>query len=153
MTLRRKLGIAAITLLAIGVICWFTVGDFRSWVYFALQGAYFAVHPVPARCKARAAEFRAKVELIQRDANGSLKVGTRKDDVVRFFASENVPLTFIQIGEDHQATGTLYFKGLAECENIACGDDSSLIGVRVKVDVDGTVVSDPVVIEMYTDCL
>ncbi len=42
---------------------------------------------------------------------------------------------------------------LAECENLACGDDSSLIGVRVKVDIDGTVLADPVVIGMYTDCL
>ena len=73
--------------------------------------------------------------------------------MVRFFASEKVPLTFNPIGQDREATGTLYFKGLAECENLACGDDSALIGVRVKVDVDGTVASDPVVIGMYTDCL
>lgn len=153
MILRRKIGSAAIALLAMGVVCWFAVGDFRSWVYFAMRGAYFAVHPVPLRCKQRAAEFRAKVELVQRDAKDSLKVGARKDDVVRFFASEKVPLSFDQIGRDREATGTLYFKGLTECENIACGDDSALVGVRVKVDVDGTVVSDPVVIGIYTDCL
>jgi hypothetical protein len=73
--------------------------------------------------------------------------------VVRFFASENIPLTFNQIGQDHEASGTVYFKGLAECESFACGDDSTLIGVRVKVDIDGTVLSDPVVIGMYTNCL
>jgi len=90
---------------------------------------------------------------MQRNAKHSLKVGTRKDDVVRFFASKNIPLSFEQIGQDHEATGTVYFKGLAECEIFACGDDSALIGVRVKADIDGTVLSDPVVIGMYTDCL
>lgn len=73
--------------------------------------------------------------------------------MAHFFASENIPLTIDQIGQDYVATGTVYLKGLAECENFACGDDSALIGVRVKVDIDGTVVSDPVVIGMYTDCL
>jgi hypothetical protein len=153
MTLRQKLGIAAIALLAVGTACWFAVDDFRGYVYLALRGAYFAVHPVPARCKERAAEFQARVELIQRDAKNSLKVGAKKDDVTHFFASENIPLTIDQIGQDHEASGTVYFKGLAECENFACGDDSSLIRVQVKVDINGTVVSDPVVIGIYTDCL
>jgi hypothetical protein len=152
MTLRRKLSIAALALLIMGAVC-FTIGDFRAWVYFALRGTHFALHPAPPLCKQRAAEFSAKVELMQREANDSLKVGTRKADVVRFFASENVPLSFDQIGQDRQARGTLFFKGLAECENIACGDDSTLIGVRVGVDADGAVASDPVVAGMYTDCL
>jgi len=90
---------------------------------------------------------------MQRDARNSLKVGTTKEDVARFFASENTPLTINESGQNHEAIGTLYFKGLAECQNVACGDDSALIGIRVKVDANGTVVSDPVVIGMYTDCL
>ncbi len=153
MTFRRKLGIATIAVLAIGAVSWFAAGDLRSFVYLALRASYFAVHPVPSRCKERAAEFQAREELIQRNSKNSLKVGARKDDVSHFFASENIPLTITQIGQDHEATGTVYLKGLAECENLACGDDSALIGVRVKVDVDGTVVSDPVVIGIYTDCL
>jgi hypothetical protein len=153
MTRKRKLGIAASALLAIGTVSWFAVEDFRSLVYLALRGAYFALHPVPSGCKERAAEFNARVELIQRHAKNSLKVGAKKDDVAHFFASENILLTIDQIGQDHEATGTVYFKGLAECENFACGDDSSLIGVRVKVNMNGTVVSDPVVVGMYTDCL
>jgi hypothetical protein len=153
MTFRRKLGIAATALLAIGTVSWFTVEDFRSFVYFGLRGAYFAVHPVPPRCKERAAEFNARVELLKRNAKNSLKVGAKRDDVAHFFASENIPFTVDQIGQDREATGTVRLKGLAECENVACGDDSALIGVHVKVDIDGTVVSDPVVIGMYTDCL
>ena len=73
--------------------------------------------------------------------------------MAHFFASENILFTVNQMGQDHEAAGTVYMKGLAECENVACGDDSALIGVRVKVDIDGTVVSDPVVVGMYTNCL
>jgi|SRR5215472_10577903 hypothetical protein len=153
MSLGRKLGIGAIVLLATGIVCWFTVDKFRSFVFFTLRGAYLAVHPPPHRCKERAVEFKAKVALMQRDAKNALKIGTKKDDVVRFFATENVPLTFDQIGQNREARGTLYFKGLSECENVACGDDSALIGVRVTVDIDGTVVSDPVVVGMYTNCV
>jgi hypothetical protein len=153
MTLRRKLGIATIALLAIGAVCWFTVEDFRSFAYLALRGAYLVVHPVPAHCKKRAADLQAKVELMKRDAKNSLRAGAKKDDVSHFFASENIPLTVNQVGQDREAAGTVYLKGLAECENIACGDDSALIGVRVKVDIDGTVLSDPVVTGIYTNCL
>jgi hypothetical protein len=153
MTLRWKLGVTATALLAIVVVAWFASDNFRSFGYLVLRGAYFAVHSVPPRCKERSADFNAKVELIQRDAKNTLKVGTKKDNVVRFFAFEKVPLTFDQIGQNHEATGTIYFEGLPECENFACGDDSALIGVRVQVDADGTVVSDPVVVGMYTDCL
>jgi hypothetical protein len=90
---------------------------------------------------------------MQQAAKNSLRVGTKKDGVVRFFASENIPLAFVQVGREQEATGTLYFKGLGECNNIACGDDSALIGVRVSVDSDGTVLSDPIVVRMYTNCL
>lgn len=153
MTLKRKLSLAAIALLAIGTLGWFASDNFRVLVLLTARGVYFAVHPSPPQCKKRAADFQAQVELIKRDAKNSLRAGTKKDDVARFFASENIPLTFDQIGQDHEATGTLQLKGLAECENFACGDDSSLIGVRVKLDSHGTVVSDPVVIGMYTDCM
>jgi hypothetical protein len=140
-------------LLAIGAVSWFASDKFRDLVLLAVRGDYIAVRPTSRQCKKRAEEFQAKVEVIKRDAKRSLKVGAKKDDVARFFASENIPLTFDRIGPDHEATGTIYFKGIAECENLACGDDSSLIGVRVKVDIDGAVLVDPVVIGMYTDCL
>lgn len=153
MTFWRKLGIAAVALLTIGAVSWFASDNFRGLVLLTLRGAYFAVRPNPPLCKKRAAEFQAKEEAIQRGAKRTLKVGATKDDVARFFASENIPLTFDQIGPDYEATGTIYFKGIAECENVACGDDSALIGVRVEVDINGTVLSDPVVIGMYTDCL
>jgi hypothetical protein len=154
MTPRRRLIIGiSIPLLVIGVVCWVAVPNFRGLVYFALQGTHLVLRPAPPYCKQRAAEFTAKVNLLERDARNWLKVGTKKDAVIRFFASENIPLTFDKVGADQEALGTLFFKGLGECQNIACGDDSKLIGVRVKVDTDGTVLSDPIVVGMYTDCL
>jgi len=153
MTIWRKLAFAVIVLLAIGAVGWFASDEFRNSVLMAMRVAHFAVHRTPPQCKKRADEFQTKVEVIQQGARTSLQVGAKKDDVARFFASENIPLTFDRIGSDSEATGTIYFKGITECENIACGDDSSLIGVRVKVDANGTVLSEPVVIGMYTDCL
>jgi len=36
---------------------------------------------------------------------------------------------------------------------LGCGTDDALIGVRVKVDADGTVTGEPEVVDMYTNCL
>jgi hypothetical protein len=149
---RRRIAVP-IVLLAIVIVCRFTVDSFRDWAYFGLRAAYLSVHPVPARCKQRAAELTARVDLVKQDAKNLLKVGTKKDGIVSFFASEKIPFTFDQIAGKREARGTIYFKGLQECENIACGDDSALIGVQVEVDTDGTVLSDPVIVGMYTDCL
>ena len=73
--------------------------------------------------------------------------------MIRFFTSEGIPVTFDQIAERDEATGTIFVQGDAACGSLACGDDSALIGVRVDVDENGTVVSQPVIVGMYTDCL
>jgi hypothetical protein len=94
------------------------------------------------------------VERIKADAKNSLKPGTKKPDVVRFFASQNIPLAFFPAEHNREyATGTVYVSGLAVCENVACGDDAALIGLSVIMDGNGTVVSDPEVVGMYTNCL
>ena len=150
MKLRWKLGIALpVAVLAIGTVCWFTSGSCRFWMWEAYQ----SVRPVPTRCKQRAAEFQARVKQIEADAKMSLKPGTKKAGVTAFFASEKIPMDSYQIAGRNEVSGQIYVKGLAECSSVACGDDSALIGVRVDVDEDGTVVSNPVVVGMYTDCL
>jgi hypothetical protein len=150
MKLRWKRGIALpVALLATGTVCWFTSGYCRFWMWEAYQ----FVRPVPTRCKQRAADFEAKVKRIEANAKVSLKPGTNKADVTSFFASEKIPMGSFQIGERNEVSGQIYVTGLAECASVACGNDSALIGVRVDVDENGTVVSDPVVIGMYTDCL
>lgn len=143
--------------LAIGVVCWFMSNGFRNWVgaqtYFVMRETQLAIHPPPPRCKVREAEFTSRVERIKRDAKGSLEIGSKKSDVIRFFASEGIPVTFDEIVGRDEATGTIFVHGDAACGSLACGDDSALIGVRVDVDENGTVVSPPVVVGIYTDCL
>jgi hypothetical protein len=151
MKLGWKLGIAIpLVLLTAGIVCWFTVAKSRIWA----REAWFAVRPVPHLCRQRATAFQTRVERIRADAKSSLKPGTKKADVIRFFASENIPLAFFPTEDNHEdATGTVYVSGLAECEDIACGDDAALIGLRVGLDEHGAVLSEPEVVGMYTDCL
>lgn len=115
--------------------------------------AYQFVRPVPTRCKQRASDFEAREKRIEANAKISLKPGTRKADVTAFFASEKIPMGSYQIAGRNEVVGQIYVKGLAECASVACGDDSAMVGVRVDVDENGTVVSDPEVVGMYTDCL
>ena len=150
MKLKWKLGIALPTaLLATGMVCWFTSDYCRFWMWEAYQ----SVRPIPTRCKQRAADFEAREKRIEANAKISLKPGTKKADVTAFFASEKIPMDSYQIAGRRMISGQVYVKGLTECSSVACGDDSAMIGVRVNVDENGTVVSDPVVVGMYTDCL
>jgi len=159
MKLKWKLGIATpISLIIIGITCWYTSVRFQEWaeewIYFVRVETALTIHPPPPRCKAREAEFESRVNRIERDAKDALKIGTKKEDVIRFFASENIPVDFEPLDQGYEAVGTIYLKGDAACFSLACGNDAALIGVRVDVDEEGTVISAPVVIgPMYTDCL
>jgi hypothetical protein len=97
-------------------------------------------------CKQRGATYNARVEKLRRDAHDSLKIGTKKDDVVRFFVENGIPVAFAS-GE---ASGTIYTTG---CAPSGCGSDNALIGLRVKVDQGGTVVAEPVIGALYTNCV
>ncbi len=150
MTLKWKLKITIpIVLVTAVAVCWSASPSFRFWIW----EAYYYARPVPRVCKDRTAQFSARVESIRQHAKGSLRVGATRDDVARFFASENIPVSFYRVAGHNVASGQVYVAGIPECANVACGDDSALIGVRVDVDENGTVISDPVVVSMYTDCL
>jgi hypothetical protein len=86
------------------------------------------------------------VETLQRDARNKLRIGTKKEDVIRFFADNGIPVTF----DYGAASGAVHTLG---CAPQGCGTDDGLLGVLVKVDAEGTVVSEPVVGGIYTDCL
>jgi hypothetical protein len=90
--------------------------------------------------------FSSQVEALRRTALEKLTVGAKKEDVVRFFAENNFPITFTQSG----ATGTIYTSG---CSPKGCGTDQALIGLRVDLDEAGNVKAPPVVVGMYTDCV
>ncbi len=99
-----------------------------------------------ATCKQRGDAYAARVEALNREAHEKLKIGTRKDSARRFFAENGIPITF----STDEASGTIYTTG---CAPFGCGSDASLLGLRVKVDQAGTVVSEPYVGGLYTDCL
>jgi hypothetical protein len=99
-----------------------------------------------AACKERDAAYHARVERLERDAHEKLKIGTKRDAVASFFAENGIPVTF----SADEASGTVYTSG---CAPKGCGTDAALLGLRVKVDDAGTVVSEPVVGALYSDCL
>jgi len=99
-----------------------------------------------ASCKQREAALSARTETLKREAHEKLRIGTKKDAVIRFFAETGIPVTFTR----NEASGTIYTSG---CAPSGCGSDAALLGLRVKVDEAGTVVSEPVVGGIYTDCL
>jgi hypothetical protein len=109
------------------------------------NGCLFYRYQSPA-CKERGAAYAGRVEKLKRDAHDNLKIGTKREDVIRFFKENGIPLTSVE-GE---ATGTIHTTG---CAPSGCGTDDALLGLRVKVDKTGTVISEPVVGAIYTNCL
>ena len=99
-----------------------------------------------AACKQRGAAYEARLEKLKKDAQQNLTIGTRKEDVIRFFAENGIPLSFI----GGEATGTIYTTG---CAPSGCGSDDALLGLRVQVDKAGSVISEPVVGAIYANCL
>jgi hypothetical protein len=125
-TITSRVAIAAAIVLVAG-ISWFGIKQYR--------------------CKQRNAAFSRRVKIVEQDAHKQLKVGTKQKDVGRFYTEHKIP--FEVVGSE--AIGTLYTTG--GCAPLGCGTDNALIGVRVKVDADGTVTGEPEVVDMYTDCL
>ena len=101
-------------------------------------------------CARRGAEFSARIESIKHEAHSRLHVGAKKDDVTRFFAEIGIPFTVYQDGDHFEAYGTAATSG---CAPFGCGTDAALIRVQVGVDKVGTVISEPVVAGMYSNCL
>jgi len=99
-----------------------------------------------AACKQRGVAYQARVESLEQAALEQLKIGTKKEDVIRFFAENKFPLSFDKSG----ATGTIYTTG---CSPFGCGTDEALIGISVDLDEAGNVKSKPVVVGFYTNCL
>lgn len=104
------------------------------------------------RCHQRNAEFARRIATIERDADEQLKIGTKKAYVALFYSEHKIPFQVAKWPDGgYEAIGTLYTIG--GCAPLGCGSNRALIGVRVKVDADGTVIGKPEVVDMYTDCL
>jgi hypothetical protein len=103
-------------------------------------------------CKKRNEAFSLRVKIVEQDAHKRLKVGTKKDDVARFYTQHEIPFQVVWLKDvGSEAIGTLYTVG--GCAPLGCGTNNALIGVRVKVDGDGTVAGEPETVSIYTDCL
>ena len=110
-------------------LLWFGLRHYRSFV----------------ACRQRRAAFLARVQNLERDAPERLRMGTKKSEVIRFFAENGLPLTF----DGRRAGGVVATTG---CAPFGCGSDSAIIGVSLEVDEVGTVQSAPTVNEIFTTC-
>jgi hypothetical protein len=104
-------------------------------------------HYHPAGCEKVTDIATGREEALEREARESLKIGTKKDAVIRFFESQEIPVRF----DRNEAIGEIHIHG--GCAPKGCGTDDLLLGLRVHVDAAGTVLSEPVVVSMFTDCL
>ena len=115
-----------------------------GFAYLQYGWIFYRYHS--AACKERGKSYAARVEKLKRDARERLRIGTHKEDVIRFFQENGLPVSF----DGNEYEGTIYTNG---CAPAGCGSDAALLGLRVKADGSGTVIGDPVVGALYTNCL
>lgn len=118
---------------------------FTAVTLLNFSGCLLSRHPNSA-CKLREKSYQERAEKLKADAHTALTIGTRKDAVVRFFEANGIPLTLTS----SEANGTIHLLG---CAPSGCGSDDAILGLRVKVDKAGTIISEPVVGGIYTNCL
>ena len=106
----------------------------------------FIIYQRAMACKRRGLALQQRIATLQRSAHDRLPPGTKKDEVVRFFEENQIPFAI----EGDEASGTTLTSG---CCPFGCGSDDVLIGVKVKLDGDGSVMSEPHVGAICTTCL
>ena len=99
-----------------------------------------------AECKQRGKTYAERAEHLKHEAGEVLKVGAKRQVVMSFFEQQGLPATFT----GNEITGTIRLKG---CAPAGCGTDDAILGLRVEVDKEGTVVSKPIVGAIYTNCM
>jgi hypothetical protein len=110
-----------------------------GWMFYRYQSS---------DCKRRGKAAGTRVERLKRDARTALRIGTHQEAVIRFFQANGLPVSFDKVMSEYE--GTIQIKG---CAPAGCGSDDAILGLRVKVDSTGTVVGEPVVGAIYTNCL
>jgi hypothetical protein len=146
--MRRKLGeeeqlkktgkrilIATFALLTLAIL---------AWGYSQFGWMFYRYHSTP--CQQRGKAYEARIETLKRDARERLRIGTPKEDVIRFFKQNGLPVSLD--GDEYE--GTIYADG---CAPAGCGSDAALLGLRVKADSRGAVAGEPIVGALYTNCL
>jgi hypothetical protein len=139
MTGRVRVLLLALPLLAIVAL----VGGYFEfgWLFYRYQSS---------DCKQRGKAYQDRVEKLRSAAHDRLRIGTHREDVVRFFQENGLPVSFNKSPDAYEFAGTIYTQG---CAGAGCGSDDALLGLRVKVDANGTVIGEPDVGALYTNCL
>ena len=132
----KQILIATFVVLAVVLVVGYVL---FGWMFYRYQST---------DCKPRGKAYGIRVEKLKRDARMRLRIGTHQEDVVRFFQENGLPVSFDKGLSEYE--GTINTKG---CSPAGCGSDDALLGLRVKVDSLGTVVAEPVVGALYSDCL
>ncbi len=125
---RSKITVGVVA--AVAACAWFGITEYRIHV----------------ACAARNGVLQRRVQKLRDDAHDQLRVGVNKAQIVRFFEQQQMQATFgygVASG-DFRTTG---------CAPFGCGADTVVVGVSVAVDSQGTVVGEPHVADIYTDCL
>lgn len=115
-----------------------------AWGYSEFGWMFYPYHS--AACQQRAKAYEARIETLKRDAHERLKIGTPKEDVMRFFKDNGLPVSLT--GNEYE--GTISTDG---CAPAGCGSDAALLGLRVKADRSGAVAGEPIIGAIYTNCL
>ena len=127
----------------VGMCTLFTLA-ILAWGYSQFGWMFYRYHS--EACKQRGKAYSARVENLERDARQRLSIGTPKEDVIRFFRENGLPVSL----DRNEYEGTIYVEG---CAPAGCGTDAALLGLRVKADSTGAVAGVPKVGAIYTNCL
>jgi hypothetical protein len=115
-----------------------------TWSYSQFGWMFYRYHS--SACQLRGKAYEVRIETLKRDASERLRIGTPKEDVIRFFKENGLPVSLA--GDEYE--GTIYTDG---CAPAGCGSDAALLGLRVKADSSGAVAGEPIVGAIYTNCL
>lgn len=99
-----------------------------------------------AACKKRGNAYSMRVKKLERESRERLRIGTPKEDVIRFYRENGLPVSLY--GDEYD--GSIPIEG---CAPAGCGNDAAFIGLQVKADSSGAVAGEPRVGAFYTNCL
>jgi hypothetical protein len=133
--MKRRIVIGICTLVTLAIL---------AWGYWQFGWMFYRYHS--AACKQRGEAYSLRIENLKRDARERLRVGTPKEEVIRFYKENGLPISLY--GDEYE--GTITIDG---CAPAGCGSDAAFLGLHVKADSTGAVASEPKVGAFYTNCL
>ncbi len=101
-------------------------------------------------CLRRGAALDARIERLKREANERLKIGTRKEDAVRFLKENGMSVAFYAVYGPTRIEGMTTQRGCVQI--FGCGDEVTIV-LDADVDAEGTVVGAPRFDERLMDCM